>query len=170
MIESLLTTNNRACMAGSAMKALLMERVETIPFSGCWLWAGKVDGRGYGQVYLGGGRKRPVLGRVHRLMFEAEFGEIPEGMYVCHRCDVPSCINPDHLFVGSHRDNMQDAARKGRIAKGELSGKAKLTSDQVAEIRSRHAEGGVTQKILGKEYGVAPRTISNIVNYRRWVS
>lgn len=78
---------------------------------GCWLWTGRRDGAGYGQIFVQGRR----IG-VHRLSWLLNCGEIPEGLFVCHHCDVPLCVRPDHLFVGTHDDNMRDAAIKGRMA------------------------------------------------------
>jgi hypothetical protein len=89
--------------------------------SGCWLWHGAVTGRGdYGRTILGArkGRTRPA----HRVAYELTRGPIPEGMCVCHACDVPLCVNPEHLFLGTQADNVADMVAKGRVAKGIRNG------------------------------------------------
>ena len=129
--------------------------------TGCWEWLGSCNRRGYGRWYEGG----EVL--AHRYFYEQHVGPIPEGMCVCHRCDNPKCVNPDHLFLGTHRDNMEDCVRKGRQATGERNGQAKLTTAMVREIRERaaHGESGSS---LGRSYGVRQTSIWKIVNGQHW--
>ena len=79
--------------------------------SGCWLWQGGVARR-YGVIKIEGKTKR-----VHRVVWELNNGSIPDGMFVCHSCDVPRCVNPEHLFIGTHTDNMRDMIQKGRKSK-----------------------------------------------------
>ena len=79
----------------------------------CWEWAASLDGRGYGQIKNG-----KSMSRAHRISWEYYNSQIPEGMHVLHRCDNPVCVNPHHLFLGTHQDNMRDMARKGRSTKG----------------------------------------------------
>ena len=88
----------------------LLSRV-SIQSDGCWLWQGAKNAHGYGRMWHGDGSM--VL--VHRASFELLVGEIPKGMLVCHRCDIPKCVRPDHLFLGTHRDNSHDALKKGRL-------------------------------------------------------
>jgi hypothetical protein len=80
----------------------------------CWIWTGACDSKGYGRIGAGGRGGRLV--RPHRVVYEAEHGAIPEGMYVCHHCDNPPCVRPEHLFLGTNQDNQLDAVAKGRIA------------------------------------------------------
>lgn len=91
----------------------LQERFEVSyvpePNSGCWLWFGSTNRRGYGSIQENGKR----LG-AHRLSWTIHNGEIPEGYFVCHTCDNPCCVNPGHLFLGTHQDNMTDMCKKGR--------------------------------------------------------
>lgn len=133
----------------------------------CWLWLAPLD-RGYGQ-FNGG--------RAHRVSYELAYGEIPEGLCVCHSCDNPACVNPNHLFLGTHNDNVQDKIRKGRGAKGdavaskgEKHPRHKLTNEQVLYIRQRYAEGGITMRELGRQFGVAHVQIVHIVNGKTWKS
>lgn len=132
----------------------------------CLVWKGSRSRKGYGRVYIDGTRRKWPA---HRVMFERENGPIPNGMFVCHSCDNPPCINPDHLFLGDACDNMRDASRKGRLTgpRGERAPAAKLKTDQVLTIRARWA-GGEPRKVLAAEYGVDHRTIWRIVKRRAW--
>lgn len=90
----------------------------------CWLWTGSKQGRmGYGYLHIGGKKDRKPS-RAHRLSWVIHNGPIPDGLYVLHKCDVPACVNPDHLFLGDHKANMQDCASKGRVC---TIGKSRLT-------------------------------------------
>ncbi len=115
-----------------------------MPF-GCWAWVGPQDKDGYGLVNVGG-----KLKRVHRLVYESTHGDIPDGLLVCHRCDEPSCINPEHLFLGSPRENVVDSVKKGRSRLGELNGGAKLTWNDIEEIRREFLLGARRKKIARK--------------------
>lgn len=126
----------------------------------CWLWTGAKNPRGYGHFGRDG---RTIY--AHRWVYEQAHGAIPEGLYVCHTCDTPSCVNPDHLFAGTPADNIADRDRKGRGPTGERCGLSKLTEKQVRKIL---ATPDVTCKELGRRYGVSHTTISRIRNGRRW--
>ncbi len=91
---------------------------EVITETGCWLWTGWCGSQGYGGLMV----KNEAV-RAHRLSWELHYGPIPKGLYVCHKCDVKSCVNPDHLFLGTHKDNIQDAIKKGRIKPKEKASK-----------------------------------------------
>ena len=91
------------------------ERLIPEPNSGCWLWDGAVNNDGYGTIFRGGKQHK-----VHRLAWEEAHGPIPDGLNVCHTCDVPACCNPAHLFLGSQQDNMQDCLGKGRFKGGSF--------------------------------------------------
>ncbi|HEX6537480.1 MAG TPA: HNH endonuclease [Gemmatimonadaceae bacterium] len=134
----------------------------------CWLWTGDTFNKEYGRFGIDG-RQQPA----HRVAWQLTHGPIPEGLFVCHNCpdgDNPLCVNPEHLFLGTHVDNMADKVRKGRASRtrGERSGTAKLTQDRADEIRHRHARGGVSRAALAREYGVSQSTISAIILRRRW--
>jgi hypothetical protein len=130
----------------------------------CWLWTGGKNQKGYGLW------KREYKGKnhsVHRLSYELHKGPIPEGMLICHTCDVPSCLNPDHLFVGTALDNAQDRDRKKRRnVVGERIGTHKLTEEQVLQIRKRFTSRNSAQ--LAKEFGVSRTCIYLIVSRIRW--
>lgn len=144
--------------------AAFMGMVTPVPESGCWLWDGRLTDRGYGAS----GRR----GKAHRRAWEIFRGPIPSGQCVCHACDVRPCVNPAHLFLGTHADNNRDAARKGRTVnpRGELHGRSKLTAEQVAAIRSEYRPGvrGLGFKALGGRYGVSHTTVERIVAGRLW--
>lgn len=131
----------------------------------CWNWTGANDGKGYGLFTLAGGRQR----RAHRYSFELAFGPLAAGSYVCHRCDNPSCVRPSHLFEGTPADNARDRAAKGRGAPqaGEHNPLAKLSSADVAAIRTARASGQLLREIAAK-YGIAESAVSRIANGVRW--
>lgn len=130
---------------------------------GCWDWTSTKDVHGYGRLMI---KAKPVL--AHRISWEVNCGPIPEGLHVLHRCDNPSCSNPEHLFLGTHQENVDDKMRKGRhrfgVHHGEAHGRAKLTADDVRQIRSRDD----TTAALAREYSVAEATMWAIRNNRTW--
>lgn len=98
--------------------------------NGCWLWTGSIQRSGYGQIIIEKGRPNYT----HRVAWELYRGHIPLGMYVCHRCDVRACVNPDHLFLGTQSDNMADCVTKDRQAKGAQLPHAKFTDADILDI------------------------------------
>lgn len=134
----------------------------------CWLWIGEVGSHGYGRVHFGSNRKGTCVQILsHRFSYMLHNGEISEGMFVCHACDVRRCVNPKHLFLGTQEDNLRDAASKNRMPSGEQ--KSHLLQQEVDAIRERYASGGITQSELAAEYGVHQMTISRIVRKTRWI-
>lgn len=134
--------------------------------SGCWEWTRARLKGGYGQVKRGGKTLR-----AHRMMYEHEHGDIPEGMLVCHTCDNPSCVNPDHLWLGTTGDNVQDKVKKGRqrgAPRGERHPAAKLTQRQAEDVRAEYARGTHTQAELARQYGISQAQVSGIVNNRTY--
>lgn len=128
---------------------------------GCWLWRGYRNPDGYGKV---GHRSMSA----HRIAWTATSGEIPRGMHVLHSCDNPPCCNPAHLWLGTHRENMADRDRKGRSNHaGEHNGRARLTTEDVAEIR-RAAREGESRQSLALRFGVSYGTVAKIVTGQRW--
>jgi hypothetical protein len=106
---------------------------------GCWEWVGCRNNRGYGIFWIGNGRRALA----HRYIFVRRVAPIPDGMDLCHRCDNPCCVNPGHLFLGTHSDNMRDMDRKGRrrSPRGETHPHSTLSDAAVAEIRARYVPG-----------------------------
>lgn len=132
----------------------------------CWLWTGPVNRQtGYAQVSWTAryGRQRPVY--VHRVAWELTNGPIPAGQSVLHRCDVPLCVNPDHLFLGTQAANMADAASKQRLSVPRHAAR-KLTDAQRADVRQRYAAGGVTMAALAQEFHCSSPHIWQIVHRR----
>ena len=141
-----------------------------IPFSDCHYWIGALSRKnGYGafQIREKGNRNNVKRCRVHRLIYELFIGPIGD-KHVLHRCDNPQCVNLDHLFLGTHQDNMKDMTRKGRTCYGSKNKDAKLKPEQVIEIRKLYAEGGHTTRSLGAKYGVNGKHIYNIVTGKKW--
>jgi hypothetical protein len=131
-----------------------MQTKTSIQENGCWLWLGFKRHDGYGLIWLNGKHQR-----AHRVAFEHRNGKVDPEAIICHRCDNPSCINPDHMFVGTTADNIRDCVVKKRHAFGERNGHAKLTSAQVAAIR---ANSIATHQALAEQFGVRQSTVSRI--------
>lgn len=125
----------------------------------CWGWTFGTFSTGYGVFqFLGKARK------AHRVAWELTNGPMPDGMIVLHKCDNPVCINPDHLTIGTQADNRADMESKGRRARGEQNGCAKLTENQALEVRSSDA----TQSAEARRFGVSPTTIARIRRRETW--
>jgi len=125
----------------------------------CWLWTASIKPAGYGQFHLYIEGKRHTL-YAHRVAWEAANGPIPEGQCVLHKCDNPVCVNPGHMFLGSHADNALDKARKMRAAK-------KLSVLEVQMIRI-HAAAGFTQREIAKDFGISQGTVHIILSRKGW--
>lgn len=128
----------------------------------CWEWIGAIGTHGYGRF---GVDNKTV--QAHRFMFELVYSRIPfSEIDVCHRCDNKKCVRPDHLFLGTRKDNMRDCSEKKRNRFGESHPSARLSAAQVVEIREQYASGNTSQAELGRRYGVDSSNISRIVNLK----
>lgn len=128
--------------------------------SGCMIWTGSVGSHGYGDFRL---NKRHYL--AHRAAWEEENGQIPQGMFVMHRCDNRMCVNPNHLMLGSHAENMKDKVAKGRQKAGFC--RRKLVAQEVLDIREKRL-AGASLKELAKMYDRHPDHIRKITNAKIW--
>ena len=131
---------------------------------GCWFWMAGLRHYGYGQFWYND-RARPA----HRFAYEISKGEIPQGVFVLHTCDMPSCVNPDHLFLGTPADNSADMVAKNRQARGIRNAGSKLSPRDVADIRDRYIPQRVTQRELGEQYGLSQAHVSKIVRGLNWL-
>lgn len=129
----------------------------------CWVWTACKCSSGYGNF--------SVSGRIcssHRVSYELHIGKIPDGLSVLHKCDNPACINPDHLFTGTQKDNMQDCVAKGRFTRGENVHSSRLTEKDVVEIRRKYANGDISQRQLARDYNMGSRAIHCVVHRIKW--
>lgn len=145
-----------------AVKATFWSRVSI--GNGCWEWQDSRSKDGYGKLHIGGRNGRSVY--AHRLAYEIANGVVPPGHHVCHHCDNPRCVRPDHLFAGTDQDNSDDKVRKGRSVFGESHWRARLSSEDVRQIRCLLGLG-VYQKWCAAVFGVTRPTISDIARGRR---
>ncbi len=130
---------------------------------GCWTWTGRrINGR-YGNFTVGNDN---IL--AHRWAYRQWVGPLVAGLFVCHHCDNPPCVRPDHLYQGSRADNVRDALARGRQVHGERNGTAKLTVEQVRLIRSLPGGGQWSNARLGQRFGVSPSRISDIRSGKTW--
>lgn len=137
----------------------LLSKVAFEPNSGCWLWLGSVAHFGHGVINVNNRHRH-----AHRISWELHRGDIPPGLVVCHKCDVPGCVNPEHLFLGTNAENLQDMRNKRRHAFGERAGQAKLTNAQVIAIRADTRPTAV----IASECGVSTVLISKIKRGEAW--
>lgn len=135
--------------------------------SGCWIWTDACFSFGYGRIKENG---KSLC--AHRVSFEIHKGSIPKGLFVCHKCNVPQCVNPDHLYLGTHQDNMDDRTKteimnSSELAKfnfGSKNGRSKLNEDMVEKIYL----SDLSTKELSENYGVSLQTITRIKSGERW--
>ncbi len=147
----------------------------------CWIWTASKTKLGYGKIGVPG--RTSGWDFAHRMSWEVTNGPVPHGLFVCHHCDNPSCVRPDHLFLGTKAQNSADMAAKGRssignrnptrlypgrVIRGSRQHMARLDETKVAEIRARFKAGGITEVALAREYGVSFQTVSLVVLGKTW--
>lgn len=130
------------------------------PNSGCWLWDGSLTGQHYGAIQ--NDRHRSLS--AHRVSWEIHRGKIPTGLCVLHKCDIPTCVNPDHLFLGTQSQNIADRNAKGRQSKGETHNKAKLTSEEVTQIREMRG----SHRSIAERFSMSHTAIGAIKRGQTW--
>ena len=128
---------------------------------GCWLWLKSKDTKGYGLLRVNGKQEK-----THRVSYRLFVGPIPDGLHICHRCDTPACVNPDHLFTGTNKENMEDRERKGRGVRqfGEAHHNAKITMDIARAIRTDSRK----QREIGAAYGISQHTVWQVKQNIIW--
>lgn len=157
---------------------LFWERVNIT--SNCWLWIGHLNKKRGGYGYF---KSRGKIWRAHRLSYEIHYGSFDKSLDVCHKCDNPPCVNPNHLFLGTAKDNCQDTVRKGRTKRGsehglnvhperrpwgERNGQSKLTVEAVIDIRNSYDKRKKSVEELSKKYNVSIFNIYKVISRKLW--
>jgi hypothetical protein len=154
---------------GRTLAERFWEKVHKVEGDGCWTWTAATT-EGYGAIGIDGSRRDGA----HRVSWRLHFGLIPEGMEICHHCDNRLCVRPDHLFLGTRADNMQDAKRKGRLRvqrpgmpRGSRHHHASITEDIARLIRALREEG-LTYREIGERTGASKAVISQVATGKSW--
>lgn len=136
----------------------------------CWLWKGTKSRKGYGRFVLSVNGHKQNFVAAHRYSYILEHGSIPNGLMICHKCNNPACVRPDHLYAGTNSDNMQDSIRSGTFPPryGEHNGISKLSYKIVKEARERYKQGNIGFWRLAKEYGVSKPAMMNAIKGKTW--
>ena len=171
---------SRKCMGQGARRPLadrLWEKVDrSAGADGCWIWTGAKGARGYGRITVVEADGKKIAKNAHRVAWELTHGPLLKGQLVCHNCpggDNPSCVNPAHMFIGSHKENMRDMAKKGRQAfqsspeKIALSRASKLSEDDAREIRTL-SDAGFPLQDIAERFGVHRLTVIDVVARKTW--
>lgn len=153
------------------LKERFWAKVKVVDHDACWLWQGGCTVFGYGQIFSGD-PAGPRMLLAHRISWEEANGSIPHDLHVLHKCDVPACVNPTHLFLGTPKDNAVDMIRKGREnympCRGEANGNAKLSETLVRQIRRRYYPRRVTRRQLAAEFDVSIVLVDKILSGTAW--
>ena len=148
-------------------KKRFLEKVEVKSSNECWEWKASKFKDGYGAFWNGDNQIR-----AHRFSWEFHFGNIPEGVLVCHHCDNPSCVNPNHLFLGTIQDNINDKCKKGRADGGSIKGEehyfSKVTNKEVIRIRELYDTGKYFQREIGELFGISRSNVGEIIRRKTW--
>lgn len=143
------------------LKERFLDKVNKNGPNGCWLWMASIGRNGYGRISARSGRMEDA----HRISWKLFRRPIPKGAYILHHCDNKRCVNPNHLLLGTQSQNMKDAVKKGRV---KPPSNARLTEDQVRQIRKEHEAGNITQASLERKYGMSRSAIYSIVHRITW--
>jgi hypothetical protein len=178
MSEHPFKTRGRRVYVRRSVRERFEEKVRKATPDGCWIWQGSIIpicGYGCLRVCLPDGRR--VTQYAHRIAWELENGQIGDGLFVLHHCDVRACVNPAHLFLGTARDNTQDMIAKGRgssqlrpdrLIRGSAHPNAKVTESAVRDIRARAKAGGESFNAIGRSHGITGEMVGLIVKRRWW--
>jgi len=140
------------------------EKVDIKEDGECWEWKRCVQSKGYGSVSIGKSRTAGA----HRVAYQLSNGEFPEDLCVLHKCDNRRCCNPSHLFLGTIQDNNRDMCLKGRQARGEKSGRAKLTMSDVTKMRALYSKGNITYSGIAIEFKISPTYARSVIKGDYW--
>ena len=149
-------------------RGTVSERFESqfvrVPFAGCWIWTGPSKNKfGYGAFKIGNRQSKVEL--AHRFAWSLYVGEIPSGAHVCHICDNPACVNPDHLFIGTAASNVADKVAKGRHLYGKKVPAANITDEIAAKIKLLKSE---PTSVLASMFGISRQSVADIIFGRTW--
>lgn len=149
-----------------SIKCKILNRHKVV--DGCWIWQGKLNNSGYGCFSELINEEKQEL-RSHRESYKIFKGEIPEGMLVCHTCDNPACCNPEHLWLGTNKENQQDSLKKGRRlnSKQRAIVAGKMTEEEVQELRELY-KNGISRKELQEKFKLSQSHVTGIINYKYW--
>ena len=145
------------CKGARTEEERFMEHVDKS--RGCWIWRGSISSKGYGRF---------DSGEAHRWAYRRFNGEIEDGMFICHRCDRPACVNPQHLFAATNAENMADMVSKGRQARHEKNGQSKMTKELVVKVRALHKAGASIAE-LSRQFGISYTPMRYAVQRKTWI-
>jgi hypothetical protein len=162
---------NSGCFQKVPLENRFWDKVKSFT-DGCWLWQAHCFKNGYGSISYTTADGRRVTLLAHRVAWELINGPIPHELHVLHRCDNPPCVNPDHLMLGTQADNLADMTAKGRRVNADTAGEknpaAKLSEEEVLEMRRRFKPRRVTVPMLASRHGVSPATVEAVVLRKTW--